>query len=275
MILTADIGNLTTTLALFENRENKKRIALRSSFATTPHATADQYAIQLVSILQLYGVEVSSVTGGIVASVVPSVTAALAGAIERLTGRPPLIVGAGLRTGLNIKADMHNQLGADIVATCVAAAEQYPSPVIVVDFGTAVTFSVLRGNVYEGCAIAPGVRVSLEALSGRAAALPNISLGRPADILGHNTVDAMRAGAVYGSASMVDGMLERLEESIQPAAAVVATGAGMDDIVPYCRRRILKDPDLLLHGLYLLYQKNAKKYGNSIASKQSSEKLSL
>jgi len=255
MVLTADIGNSTTTIALFDAQ---RRLALRSSFSTDPHATADQYAIQLFSILQLYRMDAGKITGGIIASVVPSATASLAGAVARLTGREPLIVGAGLRTGLNIKADMHSQLGADIVATCVAAVERYPSPVIVVDFGTAVTFSVLRGNVYEGCAIAPGVRVSLEALSVRAAELPNISLDRPTDILGHNTVDAMRSGAVYGGASLVDGMLQRLEEATEPAAAVVATGAGMDDIVPYCRRKIVRDPELLLEGLYLLYQKNTQ-----------------
>jgi len=255
MVLTADIGNSTTTFALFDGA---RRLTVRSSFSTDPHATADQYAIELFSVFQLYHVDAHTITGGILASVVPSATAALADAVQRLIGRPPLIVGAGVRTGLNIRADMHTQLGADIVATCVAAVERYPSPVIVIDFGTAVTFSVLRGNVYEGCAIVPGVRVSLEALSVRAAELPHISLTRPAGILGRNTVDAMRAGSVYGSASMVDGMIGRLEEATEPAAAVVATGAGVDDILPYCRREIIRNLDLLLEGLWLLYQKNTQ-----------------
>jgi len=253
MVLTADIGNSITTFALFDEGG---RLAVRSNFSTDPHATADQYAVTLFSVFRLYGVDARQITGGILASVVPSVTGALAAAVERLIGKPPLIVGAGLRTGLNIKSDMHTQLGADIVAYCVAAAERYPSPIIVVDFGTAVTFSVLRGKVYEGCVIAPGVAVSLEALSGRAAELPHISLGRPTGILGHNTVDAMRAGAVYGSAGLVDGMIDRLEEAVEPAATVVATGMGMEEILPFCRRTILRDADLLLDGLYLLYQKN-------------------
>jgi len=256
MILAADIGNSVTTVALFDE---EGRLAVRSCVATDAHATQDQFAVTLFSVFQLYQVDPRQITGGILASVVPPVTASLAGAVERLIGRPPLIVGAGLKTGLNIKADLHTQLGADIVAYCVAAVDKYPSPVIVVDFGTAVTFSALKGNVYEGCVIAPGVRVGLEALSRRAAELPHISLAKPAaDILGHNTEDAMRAGVVYGNASLVEGMLLRLEEAVGPAAAVVATGAVMDDVLPYCRRNLIRDPDLLLDGLYLLYQKNTQ-----------------
>ncbi len=255
MILIADIGNSTTTFALFDE-EGKP--AARSTLATDLHSTEDQYAIQLFSIFQLYDVKRSAVTGGIIASVVPPLTAALAGAMERLTGRPPLVVGAGLKTGLDIRSDLHTQLGADIVAYCVGAAAKYPSPVIVVDFGTAVTFSLLRGNVYEGCVIAPGVRVGLEALSRQAAELPSISLSPPSALLGHNTVDAMRAGVVYGNAGLVDGMLDRLEEATEPVESVVATGAYAGDIVPYCRREIVQDADLLLEGLHLLYQKNTQ-----------------
>mgnify|MGYP004509664601 CR=1 FL=1 len=255
MVLTADIGNSTTTIALFEDGG---KLAVRSTFSTDSHATRDQYAIQLFSIFQLYRIDSRQITGGIVASVVPPVTAALSGAIEQLVGKPPLIVGTGIRTGLNIRSDMHAQLGADIVAYCVGAIAKYPSPIIVVDLGTAITFSVLCGNIYEGCVIAPGVRVALEALSQQAAELPYISLSEPTSLLGHNTVDAMKAGALYGNASLVDGMLDRIEEHMQRACTVVATGTCADDIVPYCRRSILRDPDLLLDGLYLLYQKNSE-----------------
>ncbi|MDD5938370.1 MAG: type III pantothenate kinase [Clostridiales bacterium] len=255
MILTADIGNSTTTLALFNG---EGRLVFRSSFSTDPHATQDQFAIQLFSVFQLYQVDLRQVTGGIIASVVPPVTEALSAAVTRLMGKPPLVVGTGIRTGLNIRADLHTQLGADIVAYCVGAVAKYPSPVIVVDLGTAITFSVLRGNVYAGCVIAPGVRVGLEALSKQAAELPHISLAKPGNILGRNTVDAMRAGAVYGNACLVDGMIARLEEATEPAVAIVATGSYVDDVVPYCRRSIIRDPDLLLEGLYLLYQKNTE-----------------
>jgi len=255
MILIADIGNSTTAFALLD--EGGKPV-VKTTLSTDLHATADQYAIQLFSVFQLYGVDIKSVSGGIIASVVPPLTAALSQAMERLMDKPPLVVGAGLKTGLNIRSDLHAQLGADIVAYCVGAAARYPSPIIVVDFGTAITFSALRDNVYEGCVIAPGVRVALEALSRQAAELPRISLSKPGPLLGHNTVDAMRAGALYGNAALVDGMLDRLEEALEPAKTIVATGAYADDVVPYCRRSILRHPDLLLEGLYLLYQKNTE-----------------
>lgn len=253
MILAADIGNSTTTLALFAEDGT---LTLRSTCSTDAHATGDQFAIQLFSLFQLYHIEPGHITGGIIASVVPSITNALAEAVERLTGKPPLVVGAGIRTGLNIRSDMHAQLGADIVAYCVGAIAKYPTPLIVVDFGTAITFSVLRDNVYEGCVIAPGVRLGLEALSRQAAELPNISLTAPASLLGHNTVDAMQSGTLYGNASLVDGMIARLEEETEPAVTLVATGTCADDVLPYCRRKILRDPDLLLEGLFRLYQKN-------------------
>lgn len=253
MILAAAIGNSTTTVALFEG---EGRLTVQATISTDPHSTADQYAIALFSIFQLYRVNYKLIAGGIIASVVPSATKALAEAVERMVGKPPHIVGAGIRTGLDIRSDMHTQLGADIVAYCVEAAAKYPSPVIVVDFGTAITFSVLQGNTYAGCVIAPGVRVSLEALSQQAAALPHISLSKPSTLLGRNTVDAMRAGVIYGNASLVDGVLDRLEEATAPAAAVIATGSCAGDVVPYCRRKLIMEPDLLLQGLFRLFQKN-------------------
>lgn len=255
MILAADIGNSITTLALFDDRGN---VTMRSNFSTDAHTTKDQFAIQLFSTFQLYRVDARQICGGIIASVVPPVTAAMAGAFERLLGRSPMIVGAGIKTGLNIRSDTHGQLGADIVACSIGAIAKYPSPVIVLDLSTAVTFSFLRGNTYEGCAIAPGIRVSLEALSRRAAELPHISLAEPASILGRNTVDAMRSGAIYGNASLIDGMIQRLEEAVEPAATVVATGSFVDEVIPFCKREIVRDPDLLLNGLYLLYQKNTE-----------------
>ncbi|MPN28005.1 Type III pantothenate kinase [bioreactor metagenome] len=155
---------------------------------------------------------------------------------------------------------MHNQMGADIVCSAVAAIQKYPSPVIVVDMGTATTMTVLMGNVCEGCVIIPGVHLSLRALSERAAELPHISIEAPPSILGRNTIDAMRSGVVYGNASMLDGMIARLEVATAPAKTVVATGGNASKILPYCRREILFAPDLLLDGLYLLYLKNAERH---------------
>lgn len=255
LVLTIDIGNSTTNVGLYGP---DGVLVFRSGLTTSAHATQDQCAISLRSVFGLYGADLRTVTGGIIASVVPSVTANMCRAVEFLTGKKPLLMGPGVKTGLNIKSEIHTQMGADIVACSVAAIAKYPSPVIAIDMGTAVTMSYLQGNTYEGCVIMPGVRVALEALSERAAALPHISIEPPADLFGHNTVDAMRSGVVYGNACMLDGMIGRLEERAKPAATVVATGGTAPDILKHCTRKICYDADLLLDGLYLIYRKNTE-----------------
>lgn len=253
MILCIDIGNTTTDIGLYDG---EGKLLLRSGLTTSPRASRDQCAISLLNVFQLYRRQPDSVDGAIISSVVPSLTAAMAAAVELLTGKAPLVMGPGVKTGLNIKSDAHTQMGTDIVACSVAAVSKYPSPVIVIDFGTAVTVSYLRDNCYEGCIIMPGVRLALDALSQRAAALPQISIEAPASILGHNTVDAMRSGVVYGSASQIDGMIDRLEAEASPAATIVATGGSGQEVLHYCKRKILYNADLLLDGLYLIYQKS-------------------
>lgn len=255
MVLAIDVGNSTTTVGLFDDRG---ALRFRSNLTTHKGATRDQCALDLEGVFRLYSQDLRSVTGSVISSVVPPVTSAICGAVELLTARAPLLMGPGVKTGLNIKSDVHAQMGTDIVAYSVGAVAKYPGPVIVVDMGTAVTLSYLRGNTYEGCVIMPGVRVSLEALSDRAAELPHISIEPPPSIMGHNTVDAMRAGVVYGSAGMVDGMIERMEGEGGPAATVVGTGNAAPDILKYCKRNILYDADLLLDGLYLIFKKNTE-----------------
>lgn len=255
MILAIDVGNTSTTVGLFDPTG---ALRFRSSFTTQKRATRDQCAISLLDVFRLYGEDMRGVTGAILSSVVPPVTAAMRDAVELLTGQTPMVMGPGVRTGLNIKSDIHAQMGADIVAASVAAIAKYPTPLILIDMGTAIAMSVIRGSTYEGCVIMPGVTVALEALSDRAAELPHISVEPPACILGHNTVDAMRAGAVYGNAGMIDGMIQRLEAASAPAATVVGTGNNAPDILQYCKRSIIYDADLLLNGLYLIYQKNTE-----------------
>lgn len=253
LVLAIDIGNSTTDIGLFGPEGT---LRFRAALATERNATSDQCAMNLISLFALYRAEEGAVSGAILSSVVPSLTANMCRAVERLTGRLPLLIGPGVKTGLNVKADLHDQLGSDIVACCVAALSAYPSPLIVIDMGTAVSMSYLRNNSYEGCVIMPGVQVALEALSEQAAALPHISIEPPAHILGHNTVDAMRSGVVYGNASMIDGMIQRLEAESAPVCAVVATGRSSPEVLKHCKREILYDADLLLRGLYLIYQKN-------------------
>jgi type III pantothenate kinase len=181
----------------------------------------------------------------------------MAAAVTRLTGHKPLVVGPGLKTGMNIKADVHNQLGSDIVASSVAAFSKYETPIVVINFGTALTFSYLSDNSYEGCAITPGIRVALEALSERAAQLPHISLDGTVTPLGRNTVDAMRAGVLFGNAGAIDRMIESMEEAAgAQAKTIVATGGGAKELLRHCKHHIRLDQDLLMEGLFLLYQKN-------------------
>lgn len=257
MILAVDIGNTRTTFALFtQNGE----LSFLSELETDRRMTEDQCAIRILGVFQLYQADIKWVNGAIVSSVVPPVTGIYAHSIQRLIGHTPLVVGPGLKTGLNIKADVHNQLGSDIVASAVAAVSLYPTPAIVINSHTAVSFSYMSQSAFEGCSIMPGMGIALEALSQNGAQLPHISMGRVDSPLGRNTVDSMRAGIVYGYAGAFDRLIEKLEVAAGvPAETVVATGENVPEIFRHCKRRIVYDHDLLVHGLYLLYQKNTQK----------------
>ena len=253
MILTIDIGNTAITMGLFTP---EGRLQFRGSLKTDKNKTRDQIAIDLLDMFHLYRSDLQGITGAVISSVVPPMTRAMAGAVEQLSGVRPRIVGPGVKTGMNILAEIHNQLGADIVASSVAAIQKYPQPIIVIDMGTATTFSYLSERAYKGCVIIPGVRIAVEALSGRAAELPHISLEQPPSIFGRSTIDAMRSGVLYGNAAMIDGMIQRMEAEAKPVATVVMTGGNAEMIQPHCKRKILIDENLLLDGLYYLYQKN-------------------
>ena len=253
MILTIDIGNTAITMGLFTP---EGKLQFRGSLKTDKNKTRDQIAIDLLDMFHLYRSDLQGITGAVISSVVPPMTSAMAGAVEQLSGVRPMIVGPGVKTGMNILAEIHNQLGADIVASSVAAMQKYPQPIIVIDMGTATTFSYLSESTYKGCVIIPGVRIAVEALSGRAAELPHISLEQPPSIFGRSTIDAMRSGVLYGNAAMIDGMIQRLEDASAPAAAVVATGGNTLAVLRECKRDILYDADLLLDGLHLVYRKN-------------------
>ena len=253
MLLAIDIGNSNISVGLFSR---EKTLHFLASIDTDSRKTADQISIDLMNIFSLYGFDLKDVSGAIFSSVVPPINFMMEKALTRLLGKPPMIVGPGVRTGLNIRMEIHNQLGADIVASSVAAIQKYPQPIIVIDMGTATTFSYLSESTYKGCVIIPGVRIAVEALSGRAAELPHISLEQPPSIFGRSTIDAMRSGVLYGNAAMIDGMIQRMEAEAKPVATVVMTGGNAEMIQPHCKRKILIDENLLLDGLYYLYQKN-------------------
>ena len=255
MILTVDIGNSNIVLGCLES----SLILFEARMATDRIKTSDQYCAELKTMLSLFGVEPTAIEGSIVSSVVPPVQQVLVQAVERLTGKPCLTVGPGLKTGLNIKIDNPAQAGSDLIVGAVAAIECYGKPLCVIDLGTATTISVIdREGVFRGGSIAPGVMISLNALSNGTAQLPAISLEQPRKVIGTNTVDSMRSGLLLGSAAMLDGMVERIEEELGYPTRVIATGGLARFIVPLCKRKMEIDENLLLKGLDLLYRRNQK-----------------
>ncbi len=253
MILTLDIGNTNITIGCYREQE----LLFISRMASDRSRMEDQYAIELRDILDINGVSAADITGSIISSVVPPLTSYIARATRKITRTEPLLVGPGIRTGLNIRIDNPATLGADLVAGCVAALNRYPCPAIVIDMGTATTISVLNAQkVMIGGCILPGIRTSLDALCARTAQLPQIGLEAPRTVIGTNTIDCMAAGTVFGSAAMLDGMCDRIEAELGAPCTVIATGGLAHEITPYCRRSILLDENLLLDGLRLLYERN-------------------
>lgn len=253
MLLTLDIGNTNITIGGYEG----KKLRFVSRMATDRSRMEDQYAIELRDILDIYGIKVIDVTGAIIGSVVPPVTTYITRAIRKLTKIEPVVVGEKTVTGLDVRLNPPEALGADLVAGCVAAVELYGGPCIIWDMGTATTVSVIdqSGSMLGGCII-PGAGISMEALTSRTAQLPAISMEAPGKVVGTNTVDCMRSGLIYGQASMVDGMCDRIEEELGVKCKVIATGGLSRDIVSYCRREIIYSCNLLLEGLRMLYEKN-------------------
>ena len=255
MLLAIDVGNSIISVGLFGPNQDLKFLA---SLDTDRRKTADQISVDLVNIFKLYGFDLADVTGAIFSSVVPPMNFMMTKALTRLLGKPPMIVGPGVKTGLNIRMEVHNQLGADLVANAVAALEKYPTPIIMIDMGTATTISYISSKrSYEGGLMFPGVNVSLSALSNHTAQLPDISLQHPKTLIGKNTEDCMRSGIVYGTAGMLDGIIDRIQESLpEEEFTIVATGSNAPVIVRYCRHKVRYDKYLLMEGLYRIYEKN-------------------
>ena len=198
MLLAIDVGNSNTSVGLFDR---DKQLRFLASLDTDSRKTADQISIDLMNLFALYHFRFEDVTGAILCSVVPPLNFMMEKALSRLLGKPPMVVGPGVRTGLNIRLAVQSQVGADIVADAVAALEKFEPPIVTIDMGTATTIGVIsEGRNYEGGMLLPGVNVSLEALSRRAAQLPAISLQHPKVLIGKTTEDCMRSGIVYGTA---------------------------------------------------------------------------
>ena len=256
MILAVDIGNSNIVIGGMEGQE----ILFEARLRTDATKTSDEYCIDLKMILEVYEASPRDMEGAIISSVVPQVLNSIKTAIVKLIHKEPLVVGPGLKTGLNIKIDNPAQTGADLVVGCVAALREHKPPMIVIDMGTATTMIALdeTGAFIGGC-IAPGVKISMDALTGRTALLPGLQLDQPKKAIGRNTIDCMRSGIMLGSACMLDGMVQRMEEELGAKATVVVTGGIARFVTPMCRTPMIYDKDLLLKGLATLYRENVKR----------------
>ncbi len=255
MLLAIDIGNTNLVIGCFEGDE----IKFKARIATDRTRTSDQYGVEIKNMIEAFGVSVSQIDDCIISSVVPPVFNSVRTGVLKVIGKQPMVVGPGLKTGLDIHVDVPSQVGSDRIVIAVAALAEYKAPLILMDLGTATTLEVVEpDNKYMGGVIFPGVMVSLDALTSRAAQLPGISLDRPKQVIGKNTVDCMRSGMMFGTAAMIDGIVERIEEELGHSATLVATGGMAQFITPLCKREIILEKDLLLNGLNIIYKKNKR-----------------
>lgn len=253
MLLCVDIGNTNITLGGY--REDT--LVFTARLASDVQRTADQYAVELYDILRLNGCSAAQVQGAILSSVVPTLTDALCRASQKLFGFAPMVLGPGVKSGLNIKIDNPAQLGADLVAGAIGAMAKFPLPCIIIDLGTATTISVLNAKgEFLGGAIAAGIRLTLKALTENTAQLPLVGIEAPKSVIGSNTIDCMKSGLILGAAAMLDGLIDRMETELGGSASVVATGGLAREVIPHCRREIQVDENLLLDGLKRIYEKN-------------------
>lgn len=253
MILVLDVGNTNIVFGVYEKGELKHNWRMD----TNRHRTEDEYAMILKSLFEHEGRYFKEVTGIIISSVVPPIMFFLEKLCEKYFGIQPLVVGPGIKTGLNIKYDNPKEVGADRIVNAVAAIHEYGCPLIIVDFGTATTYCYINEQMqYMGGAIAPGINISTEALYTKAAKLPRIEITAPKNIIGKNTVEAMQSGILYGYVGQVDGIVSRMKAQAKKEPKVIATGGLAALIAKESNEIDIVDPLLTLKGLHIIYQRN-------------------
>lgn len=253
MLLAIDIGNTNIVIGCIKDDE----IIFKARIATDRTRTSDQYGVEIKNMLEAFGVSREDIDDCIIASVVPPVFNSVQTGVLKVIGKQPMVVGPGLKTGLNIHVDIPSQVGSDLIVAAVAALAEYPAPLVLIDLGTATTIEVIEPeNVFIGGLIFPGVMVSLDSLSSHAAQLPGISLDKPKKVIGKNTVDCMRSGMMYGTAAMLDGLIDRIAEELGHESTIIATGGLAQFVIPLCKHEIILEKELLLKGLNIIYKKN-------------------
>lgn len=255
MLLAIDIGNTNIVIGIIEQDE----ILFQARIATDKLRTSDQYGVEIRNMLEAFNIRKEDISDCIISSVVPPVFNSVHTGVMKMIGKQPIVVGPGLKTGLNIHMDIPSQVGSDRIVIAVAALAEYEAPLILIDMGTATTIEVVEpDNVYMGGIIFPGVMISLDSLTSRTAQLPGISLDKPKRVIGKNTVDCMRSGMMYGTAAMLDGLIDRIEEELGHSSTVIATGGLAQFITPLCKHKIIMEKELLMKGLNILYKKNKR-----------------
>jgi len=255
MLLAVDIGNTNIKFGIFDGDALIRTLTV----SCNRNKTADEYAVEIYSLIRVMGIHRTDFDGCIISSVVPTVTSRIGSAVSDMLGIEPLIVGPGVKTGLNIRIEDPSQLGADLVVACVAANAKYTAPCIVISMGTATVMCVIDKNrAMLGGPIAPGVMVSLNALTGNAALLYSVSLEAPKSVIGNNTDRSIRSGVVWGTVCMIDGMIDRIEKELGEKCTVVATGGLAKTIIKYCAHEITVQDDLIMQGLKLIFDRNQK-----------------
>jgi type III pantothenate kinase len=253
MLLVLDVGNTQTHFGAFAGEE----LVEHWRFSTARDSTADELGAMLRSMLELRGLSLGDLDASIVSSTVPQLEPEWTSMARRYLGHEMLSVGPGIRTGLAIRYENPREIGADRLVNAVAIRARFGGPAICVDFGTAVNFDIVsREGEYIGGVLAPGVEISLEALTERGAKLPKIDLAPPRGVIGKTTIEAIRAGVIYGYAGLVDGIVERLLAEVGEDAEVVATGGLAQHIVPHTKRIDAVDDLLTLTGLRLIHELN-------------------
>ncbi len=256
MLFALNIGNSRISLGCIEG----DKILARFRIGADINKTADEYAILFSQLLSLNNIDTKSIDGAVISSVVPTLTDVATSAVNRLFSVNPIIVGAGIRTGLKMRIENPAQLGPDLAVLAVGALEKYKSPLVVISMGTATTFTVIDDtSTLTGVSIAPGIGLSLSALSSMTSLLPQVKLNLPKSCIGTNTDECMRSGAVFGTASMIDGMIARIEETLGYNVTAIATGSYAELVTSVCKRQVTVDRDLILCGLSNIYNKNKKK----------------
>lgn len=253
MLLAVDVGNTNIVLGALDG----EKMVCSGRLSTNLNETDVEYSIKLKAFLEINGV--SGIDGAIISSVVPALVRTLKKSIKLVCGVDSLVVGPGIKTGLNIKIDNPSELGADLVVGNVAAINKYPLPAIVFDFGTATTASVIdKTGAYLGGAIMCGVKTAINSLSSGTAQLPQVDISAPSKLIGTNTIDAMKCGSVIGTAAMLEGLVARFEAQLGEKATVIVTGGLGRAIAKATELDVIVDEDLLIEGLRIIYEKNRK-----------------